>query len=314
MKNKYSKEKKLLKQMKYSLLLLLGAAIWGAAFVAQRAGMGALGPFTFSGIRMLLGGFVMIPVSLWSRKQTGSAYGTSAEARRTQRIAGLLCGLFLFAATSLQQVALVNTSAGKAGFITALYVVLVPVAGFLLFGARPGRMVWLGVALSVVALYLLCVPASGFQVEPSDWMLIGCALCFTGQILSIDRFASRVDAATLARDEFLVTGALSMLIALATEEITWQGIRAAMIPILYTGILSSAVGYTLQIVGQKHVNPTLASLIMCLESVFAVLTGALILHETLTLRESIGSVLMFLAVVLAQLSPMLEKRKGSEQV
>ena len=294
-------------RIKGSLILLLVAAIWGAAFVAQRAGMDALGPFTFSGIRMLLGGFVMIPVSLFSRKKQLISGREASVNPRTQRIAGLICGSFLFVATSLQQIAMVNTSAGKAGFITALYVVGAPVAGFLFFRVKPGKTVWLGVALAVVALYLLCMPASGFQMEVSDLLLIGCALCFTGQILSIDHFAPRVNTAILARDEFLITGTLSLIVALFTERITWEGIWAARIPILYTGVLSSAVGYTLQIEGQKHVNPTLASLIMCLEAVFAVLTGALILHESLTTRETIGSVLMFVAVILAQISPMLDK-------
>ena len=297
-------------RIKGSLLLLLVAAIWGGAFVAQRAGMDALGPFAFTGIRMLLGGAVMIPVSLYSKKKRLTGGREEPVNPRTQRMAGLICGLFLFVATSLQQIALVNTSAGKAGFITALYVVGAPVAGVLFFHAKPGKMVWLGVALAVVALYLLCMPASGFQMEVSDLLLIGCAICFTGQILSIDHFAPRVNTAVLARDEFLITGTLSLIVALFTERITWEGIWAARIPILYTGILSSAVGYSLQIVGQKHVNPTLASLIMCMEAVFAVLTGALILHESLTPRETIGSVLMFAAVVLAQISPTLGKKSA----
>ena len=292
------------KQIRGSLLLLLGSVIWGAAFVAQRAGMGHVSPFTFSGIRMLLGGTVMIPVAAWSRRRKPSG---QAPAAGRQRKAGLLCGLFLFAATSLQQLGLVSTSAGKAGFITALYVVLVPAAGLLLFHRDPGRAVWAGVALSVAALFLLCMPDGGFQVEDGDILLIGCAVCFTGQILCVDHYAPEVDGATLARDEFLVTGALSMAVALAAETISWEGIREAMIPILYTGILSSAVGYTLQIIGQRDVNPTLASLLMCLESVFAVLTGALILGEALTAREQAGCGLMFAAVLTAQLAPFLKE-------
>ena len=297
------------KALRGSLMLLFIAIIWGAAFVAQRAGMNHIGPFAFNGIRMLLGGLVMIPVVRLLDCKTPDEVRRAPERIRDQRIAGLLCGIFLFIASSLQQVGLVTTSAGKAGFITALYVVLVPVAGLLIFHIHPGKMIWDGVGLAVVALYLLCIPASGFQVESGDLLVIGCALCFTAQILVIDRYAARVNGAALARDEFFITGALSMIIALFTEKIAWEGIREAMIPILYTGILSSAVGYTLQIFGQRYVNPTLASLLMCLESVFAVFTGALILGERMSLREGIGCVLMFSAVILAQISPILSAKR-----
>lgn len=290
------------REIRGSLLLLLGSMIWGAAFAAQRAGMDHVGPFTFSGVRMLLAGLVLTPAAL--------LFGEKNPERpdpRTQRRAGLMCGLFLCAATLLQQAGLVDTGAGKAGFITALYVVLVPVAGRLLFRRKPGKAVWLGVALAVLALFLLCVPAGGFRLEGGDLMLIGCAICFTGQILCVDYFAPKVDGIRLARDEFLVTGVLSMILALCTEKISWMGIRGALIPILYAGILSGAVGYTLQILGQRDVNPTLASLLMCLESVFAVLTGALLLGERLTGREAAGCVLMFAAVLLAQAAPWLRK-------
>ena len=287
------------KALRGSLLLLLGSVIWGAAFAAQRAGMDHVGPFTFSGTRMLLAGLVMIPVSwLSGKKQRVPVSG------RQQLKGGLLCGLFLFAATSLQQVGLVSTDAGKAGFITALYVVLVPVAGWMFLRKNPGRTVWVGVIMAVAALYLLCVPRTGFRMEAGDLLLLGCAVCFTGQILCVDHFAPHVNGTALARDEFLVTGVFSMIIALFTEPITLGGILEAAIPILYTGLLSSAVGYTLQIIGQRDVNPTLASLIMCLESVFAVLSGVLLLGESMNPREIAGCVLMFTAVVLAQVSPV----------
>ena len=296
------------KSLRGSLLLLLGAVIWGAAFAAQRAGMDHVPPFTFSGVRMLLAGIVMIPASAWMRKKAGSV---TAETRRNQRKGGIACGLLLFFATSLQQVGLVYTSAGKAGFITALYVVLVPAAGWIFLRKQVGKMIWAGVGLAVVALYLLCVPAEGFQIEKGDALLLGCAVCFTGQILCVDRYAPQVDGATLARDEFLVTGALSMVIAVLTEEIRIDGILEAAVPILYTGILSGAVGYTLQIVGQRDVNPTVASLIMCLESVFAVLTGVILLGEHMSGREAAGCVLMFCAVILAQLSTVFRRKPGA---
>lgn len=292
--------------MRGSLLLLLGSVIWGGAFAAQRAGMDSVGPFTFSGIRMLLAGMVMIPVSL--------LFGTRREAEvpaGEQRKAGLICGLLLFAATSLQQAALVTTDAGKAGFITALYVVLVPVAGWLFLNRNPGKFVWAGVLMAVAALYLLSVPTADFRMERGDLLLLGCAFCFTGQILCVDRFAPHVSGTALARDEFLMTGGLSMIIALLTEPIDLSGIREAAFPILYAGLLSGAMGYTLQIIGQRHVNPTLASLIMCLESVFAVLSGVILLGECMTGREIAGCVMMFAAVILAQLSPVIGRRRGN---
>ena len=308
------------KSLRGSLLLLLGSVVWGAAFVAQRVGMDHLGPFSFNGIRMLLAGVVMIPVTalierknaLRNRQSDSTAELMDRREDEPQRVdpkdqrrAGLLCGFMLFAASSLQQMGLVTTTAGKAGFITALYVVLVPVAAWLLFKKNPGRIIWLGVALAVFALYLLCMPAGGFSLQSGDLLLLGCAACYTVQILCVDYYAPKVSGVRLARDEFLITGVLSMLIAVFTETITWEGIREALIPILYSGIMSGAVGFTLQIIGQRDTDPTIASLLMCLESVFAVLTGAIVLGEKMTVRETAGCILMFFAVILAQLSPVI---------
>ena len=299
------------KALRGSLLLLLGAVIWGAAFAAQRAGMDHVQPFTFTGVRMLLAGLVMIPASAIARRKSGAEM--TPERARDQRRGGALCGILLFTATSLQQIGLVYTSAGKAGFITALYVVLVPMAAWLLFRKQPGRVIWAAVGIAVAALYLLCVPAEGFQLERGDAMLLGCAVTFTAQILCVDHYAPRVDGFTLARDEFLVTGVLGMAVALATEEIRMEGILEAAFPILYAGILSGAVGYTIQIVGQRDVNPTIASLLMCLESVFAVLTGAVFLGERMTGKEAAGCLLMFTAVILAQLSTLMKKKKTAKE-
>ena len=298
------------KALRGSLLLLLGAVIWGAAFAAQRAGMDHVGPFTFSGVRMLLAGIVMIPASMLSRRKAGPV---TVEVQKKQRRGGLICGLLLFFATSLQQIGLVYTSAGKAGFITALYVVLVPVAGWVFLRKQPGKMIWAGVGLAVIALYLLCVPAEGFQIEKGDALLLGCAVCFTGQILCVDHYAPQVDGLTLARDEFLITGALSMIIAVFTEEIRMDGILEAAFPIIYSGIFSGAVGYSLQIIGQRDVNPTVASLVMCLEAVFAVVTGAILLGERMTGREIAGCVLMFCAVILAQLSAAFKGNRTQKE-
>ena len=301
------------KSLRGSLLLLLGSMIWGAAFVAQRVGMDHVGPFTFNGIRMLLAWLVMIPVTVLMEHKNKNTPGYTAPDPKDQRLSGVICGALLFIATSLQQMGLVSTTAGKAGFITALYVVLVPVAAWFLFRKNPGKVIWLGVLIAVGALWLLCMPADGgFVLQSGDLLVLGCAVCFTFQILCVDHYAARVSGVKLARDEFLVTGGLSMLIAVATEPISWEGVREALIPILYAGIMSGAVGYTLQVLGQRDTDPTVASLLMCMEAVFAVLTGVLLIGEKMTVREAVGCVLMFCAVILAQLSPVISsiRRNG----
>jgi drug/metabolite transporter (DMT)-like permease len=261
---------------------------------------------------MLLAWLVMIPVTAFFEGRNKKSPGYTAADPKEQRLAGLLCGFLLFAASSLQQMGLVTTTAGKAGFITALYVVLVPVAAWLLFRKNPGKIIWMGVALAVAALWLLCMPAEGFELQGGDLLVLGCAVCFTFQILCVDRYAPRVSSVKLARDEFLVTGGLSMIVALAAEPISAEGIREALIPILYAGIMSGAAGYTLQVLGQRDTDPTVASLIMCLEAVFAVLTGAVLLGEKMQPRETAGCILMFTAVILAQLSPVISsiRRNG----
>ena len=302
------------KSLRGSLLLLLGSMIWGAAFVAQRVGMNHVGPFTFNGIRMLLAWLVMIPVTVLMEHKNKNTPGYTAPDPKDQRLSGVICGALLFIASSLQQMGLVSTTAGKAGFITALYVVLVPVAAWLLFRKNPGKVIWLGVLIAVGALWLLCMPADGgFVLQSGDLLVLGCAVCFTFQILCVDHYAARVSGVKLARDEFLVTGGLSMLIAVATEPISWEGVREALIPILYAGIMSGAVGYTLQVLGQRDTDPTVASLLMCMEAVFAVLTGVLLIGEKMTVRETVGCVLMFCAVILAQLSPVISSIRRNGQ-
>ena len=302
------------KSLRGSLLLLLGSMIWGAAFVAQRVGMDHVGPFTFNGIRMLLAWLVMIPVTVLMEHKNKNTPGYTAPDPKDQRLSGVICGALLFIATSLQQMGLVSTTAGKAGFITALYVVLVPVAAWFLFRKNPGKVIWLGVLIAVGALWLLCMPADGgFVLQSGDLLVLGCAVCFTFQILCVDHYAARVSGVKLARDEFLVTGGLSMLIAVATEPISWEGVREALIPIFYAGIMSGAVGYTLQVLGQRDTDPTAASLLMCMEAVFAVLTGVLLIGEKMTVRETVGCVLMFIAVVLAQLSPVISSIRRNGQ-
>ena len=283
------------------LLLTLTAFIWGFAFVAQSVGTEFVGPFTFNTCRFLIGGVVLIPFIFFSRRTSAkNDRPNPAGGRRDLLVGGFLCGVALCAASGFQQVGIASTTVGKAGFITALYIVLVPILGIFL-GKRPGKNVWLGVVLAVAGLYFLCI-TEGFSVGSGDLMVILCALFFSLQILLVDHYSSRVDCVCLACLQFLVCGVISAVaMAALGERPAPSDLAAAWAPILYAGVLSSGVGYTLQAVGQKHTDPTVASLVMSLESVFSVLAGGLILHEALSFREALGCVLMFAAILLAQL-------------
>ena len=300
------------KSLRGSLLLLLGAVVWGFAFTAQRIGMDSMPPVSFNGIRNLLAGLCLSIVVRIADRGGYCHKPLDPDQKHVQQSGGVVCGVLLFFASTLQQIGLVDTSAGKAGFITALYVVLVPVAGWILFRKNPGRWIWLSVLMAVAGLFLLCVPAGEkLALNRGDLMVLGCAICFTGQILAVDHFVPLVDPIRLSRDEFLVCGILGLLVSLFTETVTPSGFKNALPAILYAGIVSGAIGYTLQILGQRDTNPTLASLLMCLESVFAVLGGVLILGERMSFREKAGCLIMFFAVILSQLSPLLIGSKSS---
>ena len=292
------------KSLRSAALLVLTAAIWGAAFVAQSAGMDYIGPFTFGGLRTLLGAVVLVPVA-WAMHRGGKPVPW-----KKTLIGGAVSGVVFFAATSLQQVGIQYTTAGKAGFITALYVVLVPLCGLAL-GKKPGALVWAGVALACAGLYLLCV-TDGFSLGRGDALVLGCAFGFTAHILVIDRFAADTDGVVFSIVQFAVAGTLSCIVMAFTETPTLPAIAGAAPSILYAGILSCGVGYTLQIIGQKRVDPTVASILLSLESVFAALFGALILRETLSAREALGCALMFAAIVLAQLPAPQRAEKAAK--
>lgn len=285
-------------------MLLLTAAIWGCAFVAQSVGMDYLGPFTFNSVRCLLGAAVLIPVILMVRRDK-----TKEQKRRenpkTLLIGGLCCGAAFTIATTVQQIGIMYTTAGKAGFITALYILIVPVMGIFL-GKKAGVKVWIGVAVAVVGMYLLCIK-EGFTISKGDFLILLCAVVFSVHILLIDYFSPRVDGVSMSCIQFLVCGVVSAVPMMMWERPTMDAILAAWMPIVYAGVFSCGVAYTLQIIAQKHVDPTVASLLLSLESVFSVLAGWVILGEKMNGKELLGCVLVFAAVILAQLPEKGEK-------
>ena len=298
------------KQIRNSLLLLLTATIWGTAFVAQSVGMEYVEAFTFTFARSIVGGIVLIPCIWfleWLKGREKKASATSCDVARDKRplvtkvewIGGICCGLALCAASNFQQIGMAYTTVGKAGFITALYVVIVPILG-LFFKKRVSFIVWICVVLSVIGLYLLCMTEGSLALAYGDLLVLICAVLFSVHIMVIDHFSPQGDGVIMSCIQFFVCGIVSGIIMLFVETPTIENIMAAAMPILYAGVLSSGVAYTLQIVGQKDMNPTVASLILCLESVVSALAGWAILHEALTTRELFGCVLMFVAIVLAQ--------------
>lgn len=284
-----------------SLTLVLVALIWGVAFTAQSEAMKYIEPFTFNTARSLIAGVLLIPVvrllDVLNRKDPNFVPPTASK--RTLLFAGVLCGIILAVASALQQFGVMYTNVGKAGFITALYIVFVPVAG-LVFRRRPGILVWIAVIIAVVGMYLLCMTES-FTIAPGDTLVLLCALGFTAHILVIDRFSQTVDCVRMSMIQFFVCALISGICMIVFERPDIEAVLSAWLPILYAGALSSGVGYTLQIVAQKDTPPVLASLLMSLESVFAVLAGWLILGQTLTARELCGCGLMFAAIILAQI-------------
>ena len=298
--------------VRHSLLLVLAAVIWGVAFVAQREGGDATGPYTFNFLRSIIGSAVLLPViKILDITGLNGRKPTTATAKKRLLLGGLCCGICLSAASLLQQVGLYKgTSAGKAGFLTACYIVLVPVLGLLL-KRRCGVNVWIAVAITVTGLYLLCIHGD-FTVERSDVLVLLCAVVYSFHILCVDFFVNRdVDGVRLCALQFFIAGIVSSVPMFLSEMHGNTGEilpvlanafgKEALVPLLYTAVMSSGVAYTLQIVGQKGVNPSVASLLMSMESVFSALAGWLILGERLSLREILGCALIFVAILLAQL-------------
>ena len=279
-----------------NFLLLLTAMIWGSSFVAQSAGADLISPAFFNGTRMLLGSLLLSPLAVYRMRRY-----VRASSRRTLLLGGACCGVLMFTGSYIQQTGIAYTTAGKAGFLTAIYVVLVPVLGIFL-KKKPRPILWVSVALACVGLYFLCFTDKTFSLAMGDAAMLGGAMMFALHIMVVDHFSPLVDGVCLSFVQFLTAGSLGMVVAFITEQPSFAALSAAAVPILYTGVFTMGVAYTLQIVAQKDTDPTVASLILCMESVFAVVFGWLILHETLSLREGVGSVFMFVAILLAQLA------------
>lgn len=312
-------------KLRNTFFLFLTAMIWGAAFVAQSVSMDYIGPFTFICLRSVIGGLFLIPViivldGIRKKSQNKSADVVNSEnilhieTEEKQRLSwknkqliegGIVCGIFLFFANCFQQTGIQYTTVGKAGFITTFYIIIVPLIG-LFFKKYCGILTWISVVIALAGLYFLCITQK-LTIQRGDALILCCSVLYAGQILAIDHYNPFVDGVKMSCIQFLTGGILGAVFMLLFENPSIAMILSAAGPILYTGIMSTGVGYTLQIVGQKGLNPTVAALILSLESVFSALSGYVFLHQVLTTRELIGCVLMFIAIVLAQLPDIRRK-------
>lgn len=294
-------------QFKGVFLLLLTAFIWGVAFVAQSEGMEHIDAFSFSGIRMVFGVCVLLPFIIIRDKMQNKKLPDDKKIKLFDKkllVCGSMLGVVFFFACNLQQFAFYYTGAGKIAFITALYMFFVPLFG-LFFKKRVPWLTWVCVGFGFVGLWFLCIdPANLGGINVGDLLAMGCAVFFAVQILMIEKFAQQIDGVKLSCMQFLVAGTMSCICMFVFENPSLPAIGNAIVPLLYAGVMSCGIAYTLQIVGQKYTESTIASLIMCMESVFAVLASALLLNEVMTTREVIGCVVMFVAIILSQLSEM----------
>lgn len=276
-----------------------GALIWGAAFVFQSMGMDYIGPLLFGAVRFLMGALAIIPLILMrrhNRKLFPDDYANSDNNTKKCLLGGAVCGVALFAASAVQQIGLQYTTASKAGFLTALYMILVPIFAFVFLRKKVSAIVWLAVAIASVGTYFLCINGD-FYISSGDTLIIIGSALWAVQILCIDSFSRGLDGLEFAFYEFMTCSALSFIFAFCLEEVSLEGIVSALVPLLYCGVLSVGVGFSAQVICQKHMDPSVASLLMSTESVFAAIFGVIILHETLTPREIFGCALVFAAVL-----------------
>lgn len=284
------------------ILLCITALIWGTSFVAQRLGVQYIGPFTYTAVRFLIGTLSLLPMILIMKKLNSKQESPAPSGTKKDLLTGgFACGIVLFTAISFQQSGLVYTTAGKGGFITALYILLVPVFGLFLH-KKVAKAVWFGIVIAVIGLYLLCVK-EGFTIAKGDFIVLCGTVFWALHILIIDHFSPKVDGVKLSFLQFLIAGILSLIVAVWKETILFSDIIRSAGPILFGGIVVVGIAYTLQIFGQKNTNPTLAALIMSLESVFAVISGMLLLGEVMSVKEIIGCILVFSAVIITELVP-----------
>ena len=288
--------------LKTDLLMLIAAAIWGFAFVAQREGMETMGPFLFSGVRFLIGVVALSPVVWFLSKKPQQTHKAEVSAKKLI-FAGTVAGLLLFGGISFQQVGLQYTTAGKAGFITGLYIFFVPLIGLFL-GQKTGSGTWLGATIALFGLYLLSIQED-FSIAEGDLLQLICAVFFAAHVLVIGYLAKRMDTLKLSLVQYLVCGFISLFIAIAIEMISWDMIVATAIPLLYAGVMSTGIAYTLQVVAQQHAHSSHAAIILSLEGAFAVLGGWLLLDEHLPARGLLGCALMLTGMFLSQLFPKL---------
>lgn len=294
------------KRMRANILLLITTLIWGSAFVAQKAGAD-IGGFTYGGIRTFLGGVVLIPVILIMYNTGGKKlFAPERKAQNRQNlIGGCICGVVLFVASTLQQFGVAYTTVGKAGFITVMYVVFVPLIG-LLFHKRITKRTWACVLLGCIGFYLLCLYGERLNLQFGDLLVLLCAIGFSAHIMVIDNQSPKCDGVIMACIQFLVAGAIGMICMFIFEEPNLHDILACWLPILYGGVLSSGIGYTFQIIAQKDAEPTQASLIMCLESVFAAIAGAILLDERMAIIQYVGCIIIFAASIISNLPEKTE--------
>lgn len=293
-------------KLRNALLLLITAVIWGSSFVSQQTGMDYMGPLTFTGARSIIGGVMLIPVILFLRKRKPSAERKKLPVKTTI-VGGICCGLALTVASLLQQYGLTMTTVGKGGFITTLYIIITPVLGIFI-GRKAPKIVWVSAVMAVFGMYLLCVGGESFSISAGDLLVMGCAVAFSVHILVIDHFSPLTDGVILSCIQFFVCGIISTVGAFIFEQPSWEQLVNGAVPVLYAGVLSSGVGYTLQIVGQKGLDPTAAALILSLESVVAAISGYIAYQvgflktdQTMDMRQIVGCAVVFAAVILVQL-------------
>lgn len=299
-------------QLKANILLLLTAAIWGLAFVAQKVGAEHVGAFTYNGIRFALGSISLIPLILFLNKKKGENEETKNNDRDSLKLtikAGIIAGCALFIATSLQQMGVMGTTAGKAGFITGLYMVIVPILGLFL-KQKVNKSTWIGIVIAIIGLYLLSINED-FSISNGDLLVLIGSVGWAIHILLIDNFTKKIDPLKLSSVQFATCSILSLVMAIIFEDINMVGISGAMVSILYGGLLSVGVAYTLQVVAQKNAKPSHAAILLSMESVFGALGGAMFLGERIGTRGLVGCILIFIAIIISQLKP---SEKGSKDM